>query len=172
MLSPVPWCYLRNKGHLSIEDDSNTPYILACVSSSVKAAVATRAPLLPLVLMFCLGIESEVLIQKQQSQAELSGMEELLAVARREHSKAILQLQQLSRKMASETDRAAELAEMGRAKMEEELNSSKKQLQSIQVERNLLLVSNRPLNVDMQKGYNFLSRCNINYSTPEIKTPL
>lgn len=81
------------------------------------------------------------MIQKQQNQAKLSGMEELLVVARREHSKAILQLQQLSRRMASETDRAAELAEVGRARLEEELNTSKKQLQSVQVERNLLLVS-------------------------------
>lgn len=87
------------------------------------------------------GIESEVMKQKRQNQAELSRMEELLAVARREHSKAILQLQQLSRKMASRTDTAAELAELGRARLEEVLDSSRQQLQSVKVERNLLLVS-------------------------------
>jgi hypothetical protein len=70
-------------------------------------------------------------------------MEELLGVARREHSKAVLQLQQLSRKVASGSDKAAEVAEMGRAKIEEELNSARKQLQSVMVERNLLLVSSQ-----------------------------
>ena len=68
-------------------------------------------------------------------------MEKLLNVARREHSKALVQLQQLTRQMARGRDRTVQAAEMGRDKAERELAASRKQLQSIQVERNLLRVS-------------------------------
>lgn len=68
-------------------------------------------------------------------------MEELLNVARREHSKAILQLQQLTRKVGVGKDKAVELIDMDRARLEVELSESRTQLQSVQVERNLLLVS-------------------------------
>ncbi len=68
-------------------------------------------------------------------------MEKLLGVARREHSKALVQLQQLTRRMAHERERAVQLAEMGQDKVEKELATSRKQLQSVQVERNLLRVS-------------------------------
>ncbi len=68
-------------------------------------------------------------------------MEKLLNVARREHSKAVLQLQQLTRRVAQGRERAVQVAEMGRDKVEKELAASRKQLQSVQVERNLLRVS-------------------------------
>ena len=68
-------------------------------------------------------------------------MEKLLGVARREHSKAILQLQQLTRKVSQDKERAVEAAEMVKARTEEELEACRKKLQSTQVERNLILVS-------------------------------
>lgn len=68
-------------------------------------------------------------------------MEKLLSVARREHSKAIVQLQQLTRKVNLNKERAVEVAEMSRARMETELTTCRKQLQTVQVERNLLMVS-------------------------------
>lgn len=68
-------------------------------------------------------------------------MEQLLCVARREHSKAILQLQQLSKRVILDKARAAEVAEMGRARVEAELGEYKKRLQSVEVERNLMMVS-------------------------------
>ena len=87
------------------------------------------------------GIDSEVSKEKRKSRAELSGLEELLNVARREHSKAVLQLQQLTRKVDVGKDKAVELIDMDRARLELELSDSRTQLQSVQVERNLLLVS-------------------------------
>ena len=68
-------------------------------------------------------------------------MEQLLDVARREHSKAILQLQQLTRRVSLDKERAVEAAELGRARVEAELGECKKQLQSVEAERNVLVVS-------------------------------
>lgn len=87
------------------------------------------------------GIESELTKQKQKSREELFEMEKLLNVARREHSKAIVQLQRLTRQVTLDKERTTEAAEMDRAKLERELTDSKKQLQSVQVQRNLLIVS-------------------------------
>lgn len=67
-------------------------------------------------------------------------MEKLLNVARREHSKVIVQLQQLTRELTRDKERAIEAGELKRARLEQELAAANKKLQSVQVERNLLLV--------------------------------
>ena len=79
--------------------------------------------------------------QEQRGREELAEMEKLLNVARREHSNAIVKLQQLTRQLAQDKERAAEVAEVGRARLERELAMARKKLQSVQVERNVLLVS-------------------------------
>lgn len=68
-------------------------------------------------------------------------MEKLLEVARREHAKAVVQLQHLQRQAGREKKRAVEAVELGKAQVERELDSCRKKLQSVQAERNLLLVS-------------------------------
>lgn len=83
---------------------------------------------------------SELDKQKLKNREELGEMEKLLNVARREHSKVVLQLQQLSRQLSREKERAVEAAEVGKAGLERELADTRKKLQSVQVERNLLLV--------------------------------
>lgn len=70
-------------------------------------------------------------------------MEKLLNVARREHSKVIVQLQQLTRELTRDKERAIEAGELKRARLEQELAAANKKLQSVQVERNLLLTTLR-----------------------------
>ena len=79
-------------------------------------------------------------MQKLKDNEELREMEKLLEVARREHSKAVVQLQELTRKVSLDKERAVEVAEMGRSRLETELASSRKELQRVEVERNVLLV--------------------------------
>ena len=78
--------------------------------------------------------------ERERSQCVLTDMEHLLEVARREHAKAAVELQQVQRRGARERERAVAAAEMGRSRVEQELGVVRKKLQSVQAERNLLMV--------------------------------
>ena len=86
-------------------------------------------------------MDAAVLSQREAGQGELREMQQLLAVARREHCKAVAQLQQLQRGVARERDGAVAAAELRREAAEHQLEQCRRKLQSLQVERNLLLVS-------------------------------
>lgn len=86
------------------------------------------------------GVESAVSEEQGRSNEAMAEMEKLLNVARREHAKAVVQLQQLQRQLARDRDRAVEAVELSKARLEHELESCRKKLQATQVERNLLLV--------------------------------
>ena len=66
---------------------------------------------------FILGLEATVLEQQQRSREELCEMEGLLNVAKREHTKAVVQLQQLQRQVEREKERAMQAAEMCKAQV-------------------------------------------------------
>ena len=85
-------------------------------------------------------METAVQKQRQKSMSELSEMEALVNVARREHAKAVVQLQQLQRQLDRDRDRAVEAVEMSKARLEHELETCRKKLHSTQAERNLLMV--------------------------------
>ena len=88
----------------------------------------------------CVGIEAAVLEQQQKSSHDLLRMEELVNVARREHAKAVVQLQQLQRQRGREKERVVQAMELKRAQVEGELDVCRKKLQSVTAERNLLMV--------------------------------
>ena len=67
-------------------------------------------------------------------------MEKLLSIARREHSKAVVQLQQLQRQLGRDRDKAMEAMTLNQTRLEQQLEDCRKKLQATQVERNLLLV--------------------------------
>ena len=67
-------------------------------------------------------------------------MEKLLSIARREHSKAVVQLQQLQRQLGRDRDRTMEAMTLNQTRLEQQLEDCRKKLQATQVERNLLLV--------------------------------
>ena len=90
--------------------------------------------------VYCAEIQQEVSMQKQKDDEELREMEKLLEVARSEHSKAVSQLQELTRRVSLDKERAVEVAEMGRSRLETELASSRKELESLEAEKNQLLV--------------------------------
>ena len=90
---------------------------------------------------FLSGMECELTAHRQRSREELAEMEKLLNVARREHSKATVDIQQLTRQLTRDKERAIEAAGMCREGLEQELATCRKKLQAMQVERNLLMVS-------------------------------
>ncbi len=92
-------------------------------------------------IIFHSGVETAVQKQRQESMSELAEMEALVNVARREHAKAVVQLQQLQRQLDRDKHRAVEAMEMSKAKLEHELEACRKKLHTTQVERNLLMVS-------------------------------
>jgi len=91
-------------------------------------------------LLILLEIETAVQKTRQDGMKELTEMEALVNVARREHSKAVVQLQQLQRQFDRGHDRAVQAMEMDKSRLEHELESSRRKLQAMQVERNLLMV--------------------------------
>ena len=88
----------------------------------------------------CVGVEAAVLEQQQKNSHDLLGMEELVNVARREHAKAVVQLQQLQRQRGRERERVVQAMELKRAQVEGELDVCRRKLQSVSAERNLLMV--------------------------------
>ena len=78
--------------------------------------------------------------QQQQNSEEMAEMEKLLSVARREHRKAVVQLQQLQRQLGRDKDRAMEAMTLNQTRIEQQLEACRKKLEACQVERNLLLV--------------------------------
>ncbi|XP_064383373.1 coiled-coil alpha-helical rod protein 1-like isoform X2 [Halichondria panicea] len=88
-------------------------------------------------------VETAVQKQRQESMSELAEMEALVNVARREHAKAVVQLQQLQRQLDRDKHRAVEAMEMSKAKLEHELEACRKKLHTTQVERNLLMTTLR-----------------------------
>lgn len=84
--------------------------------------------------------------EKQQENNEaMAEMEKLLSVARREHGKAVVQLQQLQRQLGRDRDRAMEAMKLNQTRLEQQLEACRKKLEASQVERNLLLVSSESL---------------------------
>ena len=80
----------------------------------------TLSPCAEFVLSSCpimLGLEAVVLEQQQRSREELCEMEGLLNVAKREHTKAVVQLQQLQRQVEREKERAIQAAVMSKAQV-------------------------------------------------------
>lgn len=136
----------ENQAGRSQELEREVKSLRATLESSDSSALPPPLPPpththLPFLTFLLVGIDSELMKEKQRSREELAEMEKLLNIAKREHSKAIVQLQQLTRQLTRDKERAAEAAEIGRARLERELASCRKKLQSVQVERNLLLVS-------------------------------
>ena len=83
-----------------------------------------------------------VMCEQQQLNSEgMAEMEKLLSVARREHGKAVVQLQQLQRQLGREKDRAVEAMTLNQTRLEQQLAACRKKLEASQVERNLFLVS-------------------------------
>ena len=68
-------------------------------------------------------------------------MEKLLDVARREHAKAVVDIQQLTRQLTRDKERTMVAAEINRQGLQQELAAARKKLQAVQMERNLMLVS-------------------------------
>ena len=86
--------------------------------------------------------------EKQQENSEaMEEMEKLLSVARREHGKAVVQLQQLQRQLGRDRDRAMEAMKLNQTRLEQQLEACRKKLEASQVERNLLLVSREKLHI-------------------------
>ena len=82
-------------------------------------------------------------VRKQQhaSSEGMAEMEKLLSVARREHGKAVVQLQQLQRQLSRDKERAMEAMTLNQARLEQQVESCRKKLEASQVERNILMVS-------------------------------
>lgn len=78
--------------------------------------------------------------QQQLNSEGMAEMEKLLSVARREHGKAVVQLQQLQRQLSRDKDRATEAMSLNQARLEQQLAACRKKLEASQVERNLFLV--------------------------------
>ena len=78
--------------------------------------------------------------QQKQNNEGMAEMEKLLNVARREHGKAVVQLQQLQRQLGRDKDRAMEAMTLNQTRLEQQLGNCRKKLEASQVERNLLLV--------------------------------
>ena len=85
-------------------------------------------------------LECELVACQQRSREELVEMEKLLAVARREHSKAVVDVQKLTRQLARDKDWAVQTAQLDGQHLEQELQATRKKLQATFVEKNLLLV--------------------------------
>lgn len=79
--------------------------------------------------------------QQQLNSEGMAEMEKLLSVARREHGKAVVQLQQLQRQLSREKDRAVEAMTLNQTRLEQQLAACTKKLEASQVEKNLFLVS-------------------------------
>lgn len=89
--------------------------------------------------------------EKQQENNEaMAEMEKLLSVARREHGKAVVQLQQLQRQLGRDKERAMEAMKLNQTRLEQQLEACRKKLEASQVERTLLLVSSESLHVVLQ----------------------
>ena len=90
---------------------------------------------------FILGVDTAIREQQQKSNETMAEMEKLLSIARREHGKAIVQLQQLQRQLGRDRDRAMEAMTLNQTRLEQQLEACRKKLEASQVERNLLLVN-------------------------------
>lgn len=90
---------------------------------------------------FILGVDTAIREQQQKSNETMAEMEKLLSIARREHGKAVVQLQQLQRQLGRDRDRAMEAMTLNQTRLEQQLEACRKKLEASQVERNLLLVN-------------------------------
>lgn len=80
--------------------------------------------------------------EQQQLHSEgMAEMEKLLSVARREHGKAVVQLQQLQRQLSRDKDRTMEAMTLHQTRLQQQLDACRRKLEASQVERNLLMVS-------------------------------
>ncbi len=68
-------------------------------------------------------------------------MEKLLTVARREHSKAVMDVQQLTRQLARDQDLVRQAAQIDSQRLQLELAEMEKKLHTALAEKNLILVS-------------------------------
>ena len=96
---------------------------------------------------FILGVDMAVREKQQENSEAMEEMEKLLSVARREHGKAVVQLQQLQRQLGRDRDRAMEAMKLNQTRLEQQLEACRKKLEASQVERNLLLVSREKLHI-------------------------
>ena len=79
--------------------------------------------------------------QQQLNSEGMAEMEKLLSVARREHGKAVVQLQQLQRQLSRDKDRAVEAMKLNQTRLQQQLDACRRKLEASQVERNLFMVS-------------------------------
>ena len=89
---------------------------------------------------FALELETELGACRERSRAELGEMEKLLVVARREHSKAVMDVQQLTRQLARDKEKSLEVHHLDTQRLQQQLLDTQKKLQATMVEKNLLLV--------------------------------
>ena len=118
--------------------------------SSLTVPVACTTSYAPCTLYFILGIDTAVREKQQESNEAMAEMEKLLSVARREHGKALVQLQQLQRQLGRDKDRAMEAMKLNQTRLEQQLEACRKKLEASQVERNILLVNSESLHVILQ----------------------
>jgi len=85
-------------------------------------------------------LEIELGACREQSRAELGEMEKLLVVARREHSKAVMDVKQLTRQLARDQEKCREVHHLDTQHLQQQLLDTQKKLQTTLVEKNLLLV--------------------------------
>lgn len=109
-------------------------------------------------MFISIGVETAVQEQKQKSINDLAEMENLVNIARREHAKAVVQLQQLQRHLSRDRDHAVEAVELGKAKLEHELECCRRKLQATQVERNLLMVCCDSMMIILLMGHSHISK--------------
>lgn len=103
---------------------------------------------------FMVGVDMAVREKQQENNEAMAEMEKLLSVARREHGKAVVQLQQLQRQLGRDRDRAMEAMKLNQTRLEQQLEACRKKLEASQVERNLLLVSSESLhNIPLSLEY-------------------
>lgn len=79
--------------------------------------------------------------QQHLNSEGMAEMEKLLSVARREHGKAVVQLQQLQRQLSRDKDRAVEAMKLNQTRLQQQLDACRRKLEASQVERNLFMVS-------------------------------
>ena len=102
---------------------------------------------------FILGVDMAVREKQQENSEAMEEMEKLLSVARREHGKAVVQLQQLQRQLGRDRDRAMEAMKLNQTRLEQQLEACRKKLEASQVERNLLLVSREKLYITVLHSF-------------------
>jgi len=80
-------------------------------------------------LILGIGVDMAVHEKQQENNEAMAEMEKLLSVARREHGKAVVQLQQLQRQLGRDRDRAMEAMKLNQTRLEQQLEACRKKME-------------------------------------------